>query len=38
VARAHAGVNLNRLIPDAGIEPLSGDALLNSTPVTVEPV
>lgn len=37
VARAHAGVNLNRLIPDQGIEPLSGDALLNSTPVTVEP-
>ncbi len=38
VAREHAGVNINRLIPDAGIEPLSGDALLNSTPVTVEPV
>lgn len=37
VAREHAGVNLNRLIPDQGIEPLSGDALLNSTPVTVEP-
>ncbi len=37
VAREHAGVNLNRLIPDAAIEPLSGDALLNSTPVTVEP-
>ncbi|HZC04784.1 MAG TPA: molybdopterin-dependent oxidoreductase [Ktedonobacterales bacterium] len=38
VAREHAGVNLNRLIPDQGIEPLSGDALLNSTPVTVEPL
>ena len=38
VARQHAGVSLNRLIPDQGIEPLSGDALLNSTPVTVEPV
>ncbi len=38
VAREHAGVNLNRLIPDQGIEPLSGDALLNSTPVTVEAV
>lgn len=37
VAREHAGVNINRLIPDADIEPLSGDALLNSTPVTVEP-
>ena len=37
VAREHAGVNLNRLIPDQGVEPLSGDALLNSTPVTVEP-
>ena len=37
VARQHAGVSLNRLIPDQGIEPLSGDALLNSTPVTVEP-
>ena len=38
VAREHAGVNLNRLIPDGSVEPLSGDALLNSTPVTVEPV
>jgi anaerobic selenocysteine-containing dehydrogenase len=38
VAREHAGVNINRLIPDQGIEPLSGDALLNSTPVTVEAV
>lgn len=37
VAREHAGVNINRLIPDQGIEPLSGDALLNSTPVTIEP-
>ncbi|HEX8997386.1 MAG TPA: molybdopterin-dependent oxidoreductase [Ktedonobacterales bacterium] len=38
VAREHAGVSINRLIPDDVIEPLSGDALLNSTPVTVEPV
>jgi anaerobic selenocysteine-containing dehydrogenase len=38
VAREHAGVSINRLIPDQGIEPLSGDALLNSTPVTVEAV
>lgn len=37
VAREHAGVSINRLIPDQGIEPLSGDALLNSTPVSVEP-
>jgi anaerobic selenocysteine-containing dehydrogenase len=35
VARAHAGVNLNRLMPDAEIEPLSGDAILNAVPVTV---
>ena len=35
VARAHPGVNINRLIPDAEIEPLSGDAILNAVPVTV---
>jgi anaerobic selenocysteine-containing dehydrogenase len=37
VARAHAGVSINRLIPDAQIEPLSGDAILNAVPVTVFP-
>jgi anaerobic selenocysteine-containing dehydrogenase len=37
VARAHAGVSLNRLISDAEIEPLSGDAILNAVPVTVAP-
>ena len=35
VASAHAGVSINRLIPDAEIEPLSGDAILNAVPVTV---
>ncbi|HEX9039311.1 MAG TPA: molybdopterin-dependent oxidoreductase [Ktedonobacterales bacterium] len=35
VAQAHPGVSLNRLIPDAEIEPLSGDAILNAVPVTV---
>ncbi|HEU0028169.1 MAG TPA: molybdopterin-dependent oxidoreductase [Ktedonobacterales bacterium] len=38
VAREHAGVSLNRLIPDAEIEPLSGDAILNAVPVTLAPV
>jgi anaerobic selenocysteine-containing dehydrogenase len=35
VAQAHAGVSINRLIPDTEIEPLSGDAILNAIPVTV---
>jgi anaerobic selenocysteine-containing dehydrogenase len=36
VAAEHAGVSINRLIPDAGVEPLSGTAILNAVPVTVE--
>ncbi|MGO8949151.1 MAG: hypothetical protein ACLQUY_16195 [Ktedonobacterales bacterium] len=28
VASEHAGVNLNRLVPDAQVEPLSGNAIL----------
>ncbi|HEX8033451.1 MAG TPA: molybdopterin-dependent oxidoreductase [Ktedonobacterales bacterium] len=37
VAREHAGVNINRLMDDAEIEPLSGNAILNAVVVTVEP-
>jgi len=37
VARRHAGVNTNRLTDEAVIDPLSGNAVLNAIPVTVEP-
>ncbi len=36
VAAEHAGVNMNRLAGDQQVEPLSGNALLNTIPVTVE--
>jgi anaerobic selenocysteine-containing dehydrogenase len=38
VAAAHAGVNINRLIPDAEIDPLSGNAVLTAVPVELAPV
>ncbi|MCL6641248.1 MAG: molybdopterin-dependent oxidoreductase, partial [Candidatus Rokubacteria bacterium] len=37
VARAHAGVNSNVLAPADMFDPLSGNAVLNGIPVTVEP-
>lgn len=37
VAAEHAGVNINRLVPDQQVEPLSGNAVLNAIPVTVKP-
>jgi anaerobic selenocysteine-containing dehydrogenase len=36
VASAHAGVNSNLLADERMVEPLSGDAVLNGIPVTVE--
>ena len=36
VAAAHAGVNGNVLTDDGPIDPLSGNAVLNGIPVTVE--
>ena len=36
VAAEHAGVNSNRLADEAAIDPLSGNAVLNGIPVTVE--
>jgi anaerobic selenocysteine-containing dehydrogenase len=38
VASAHAGVNCNRLVDEHDLDPLSGNAVLNGVPVTVEPV
>jgi anaerobic selenocysteine-containing dehydrogenase len=38
VAAAHAGANVNRLISNRVVDPLSGNAVLNAVPVTVEPV
>ena len=38
VAEAHAGVNSNVLTDESVIDPLSGNAVLNGIPVTVEPV
>jgi anaerobic selenocysteine-containing dehydrogenase len=38
VARAHAGVNSNLLADELAMDPLSGNAVLNGIPVTVEPV
>ena len=37
VASAHAGVNSNRLADELAIDPLSGNAVLNGIPVTLEP-
>lgn len=37
VASDHAGVNCNRLVDEMDIDPLSGNAVLNGVPVTVEP-
>jgi anaerobic selenocysteine-containing dehydrogenase len=36
VAREHAGVNTNLLADEAAFDPLSGNAVLNGIPVTVE--
>jgi anaerobic selenocysteine-containing dehydrogenase len=38
VAARHAGVNTNRLTDDLRIDPLSGTAVLNAVPVSVEAV
>jgi anaerobic selenocysteine-containing dehydrogenase len=38
VAAAHAGVNTNLLADEQAVDPLSGDAVLNGVPVTVEAV
>ena len=38
VASAHAGVNCNLLVDELALDPLSGNAVLNGVPVTVEPV
>jgi len=37
VASAHAGVNCNLLADEQALDPLSGNAILNGTPITVEP-
>jgi anaerobic selenocysteine-containing dehydrogenase len=37
VARAHAGVNSNLLTDEHPMDPLSGNAVLNAIPVTVQP-
>lgn len=37
VARAHAGVNTNRLTDGGPVDPLSGNAVLNGIPVEVTP-
>jgi len=37
VAAAHPGVNCNRLVDELALDPLSGNAVLNGVPVTVEP-
>jgi anaerobic selenocysteine-containing dehydrogenase len=36
VAAAHAGVNSNRLADEAAVDPLSGNAVLNGIPITIE--
>ncbi|MFO1408677.1 MAG: molybdopterin oxidoreductase family protein [Steroidobacteraceae bacterium] len=36
VASAHAGVSINDVVDDAAVDPLSGTAVLNGTPVEVE--
>jgi len=37
VAAAHAGVNCNLLADEQSLDPLSGNAILNGTPISVEP-
>ncbi len=37
IAAEHAGVNLNRLIPNVAVDPLSGNAILNAIPVSIAP-
>ena len=37
VASAHAGVNCNLLVDELPLDPLSGNAVLNGVPVTIEP-
>ena len=37
VAATHAGVNCNRLVDEFALDPLSGNAVLNGVPVTIEP-
>jgi anaerobic selenocysteine-containing dehydrogenase len=37
VAATHAGVNCNRLVDELALDPLSGNAVLNGVPVTIEP-
>jgi hypothetical protein len=37
VAREHAGANVNLLGDSGMLEPLSGTAVLNGVPVTLEP-
>jgi len=36
IATEHAGVNTNMLTDEAGFDPLSGNAILNGIPVTIE--
>jgi anaerobic selenocysteine-containing dehydrogenase len=36
IAAAHAGVNSNRLADELALDPLSGNAVLNGIPVTIE--
>jgi anaerobic selenocysteine-containing dehydrogenase len=38
VASAHAGVSCNRLVDEQEIDPLSGNAVLNGVPVSVEAI
>jgi hypothetical protein len=38
VAVATAGINVNQLIDDLRVDPLSGTAVLNGVPVAIEPV
>ena len=37
VAHRHAGVNVNAVTDEQEIDPLSGNAVFNGVPVTVEP-
>jgi len=36
VASEHAGVNCNRLVDETMVDPLSGNAVLNGVPVSIE--
>ena len=38
VATAHAGVNVNAVTDEQQIEPLSGNAIFNGVPITLEPI